>query len=352
MLPRSFPKSTNTKLLEFFRYFVVLLLIWTGCSKSSNITQASKTENEQKQLLPFTSLPRKLTSDYLPNLIHVHDRVFSGGLPSGNEAFAELSRMGVKTIISVDGMTPDVATASKYGLRYVHLPHGYNGISDRRIKELAKAVRELDGPIYIHCHHGRHRSPAAASVACVSAGMIPPNQAISVLKLAGTNPNYRGLFQAAEEAKPMDAQELDQLVVEFLSIQKIPAMAEAMVHLGHADDHLKLIAAAGWKTPSDHPDLEPAHEALLIRELYTELLRAKDVAQYPDDFRDWLRDSESAANELEAELRTWQSKPNTTVPPKIQELSARLSANCQACHVKFRDIPLGLQTKKPSKSHD
>ena len=83
-----------------------------------------------------------------------------------------------------------------YGLRYVHLPHGYDGIDQRRARELAKAVRDLPGPIYIHCHHGKHRSPAAAAVACVGAGLLKPDRSLCVLNTAGTSTNYRGLYQA------------------------------------------------------------------------------------------------------------------------------------------------------------
>jgi hypothetical protein len=70
----------------------------------------------------------QLASQHLPNLVRVHEKVISGGLPEGDAAFQELAALGVKTIISVDGMTPDVGMAAKHGLRYVHLPHGYDGM--------------------------------------------------------------------------------------------------------------------------------------------------------------------------------------------------------------------------------
>ena len=105
----------------------------------------------------------------LPNAYRLHPRVISGGQPEGEQAFARLKELGVKTVISVDGARPEVELARKYGLRYVHLPHGYDGVPDERASELAKAVRDLPGPVYIHCHHGKHRSPAAATVACVAA---------------------------------------------------------------------------------------------------------------------------------------------------------------------------------------
>src|SRR5262245_55603645 len=80
--------------------------------------------------------PTRLNSAYLPNAFRIHAKVMSGGLPAGEAAFAELAELGVKTIISVDGAKPDVMAAERHGLRYVHLPHGYDGISETRIKEL------------------------------------------------------------------------------------------------------------------------------------------------------------------------------------------------------------------------
>ncbi len=152
-------------------------------------------------LASVTVAAEPVATKYLPNTIRVHSNVYSGGLPSGDAAFGELADFGIRTIISVDGAQPNVALAAKHGLRYVHLPHGYDGISEDRVNELAKAVKDLPGPIYIHCHHGKHRSPAAAAVACVAAGLVPDTQALAILKLAGTSRRYRGLYRSAENAK-------------------------------------------------------------------------------------------------------------------------------------------------------
>lgn len=316
-----------------------LLLIGLGCTEA--LKQASTDEVSEELPVELAKGPVKIASEHLPDLVRVHQRVISGGLPDGDDAFKELVDLGVKTIVSVDGMTPDAKTANKHGLRYVHLPHGYDGVPGQRVKELAKAVSDLESPVYIHCHHGKHRSPAAASVACVSAGLIPSELAVSILEVAGTDPNYKGLYESARKAKALDKTLIDELQVEFREVQEIPPMAEAMVQLSHAHDHLHLVAKAGWERPADHPDLEPVHEALLIRELYTELLRIGEVANQPEDFRRWLENSETAAKELETELATWNVAESATVPPKrFAELVKRITTNCKACHVKYRDAPL------------
>jgi protein tyrosine phosphatase (PTP) superfamily phosphohydrolase (DUF442 family) len=287
-----------------------------------------------------------LDSAVLPNAYRLTDKVISGGQPEGEAGFAELRSLGVKTIVSVDGARPDVATARKYGLRYVHLPHGYDGIPQERMRELAKAVRDLPGPIYIHCHHGKHRSPAAAAAACVVTGDLKADQALEVLKTAGTSPNYRGLFASVQAARPIAADELDNLNVKFHETEKLPPLADAMIAVEHHHDHLKAIAAADWKTPPDHPDLDPPHEALLLAEQFSELLRTDAVQGHPAEFAKLLRDGEQAAYELELSLRT---------DPRDAERNngafATISANCQACHQQFRDVPLGEKATNTPKCH-
>lgn len=285
--------------------------------------------------------PHKISSQHLPNLLQIHPQVFSGGLPGGDAAFAELRRLGVKTLISVDGARPDVAGARRHGLRYVHLPHGYDGVPADRTRELAKAVHELPRPVYIHCHHGRHRSPAAASVACIAAGLLPKDDGLAALELAGTSPNYRGLYQSVREARRLDDAQLKRLVVEFRETVEVPPLAEAMVAMEHTHDDLKAIAAAGWRTAAEHPDLDPAHEALLLREHYTELLRSEAVGEETKDFQRLLHDAEQSATELEETLRTWHSvSPSSKPPTTLQRAFQRVTQDCANCHQKFRDTPL------------
>src|SRR5436190_2618002 len=117
--------------------YISLLAALIGCGQVKTLPASE----------PAPHAPLKIAAPHLPNAYQIHPKVISGGLPEGDDAFRELADLGVKTIISVDGATPEVATAKKFGLRYVHLPHGYGGISEARVAELAKAVHDLPGPI-------------------------------------------------------------------------------------------------------------------------------------------------------------------------------------------------------------
>jgi protein tyrosine phosphatase (PTP) superfamily phosphohydrolase (DUF442 family) len=290
------------------------------------------------------SSPERLATQHLPNALRIHPRVISGGQPEGAAGFEELRRLGVRTIISVDGAKPDIAAAKQAGLRYVHLPHGYDGVPAARVKELAKAVRDLPGPIYIHCHHGKHRSPAAASTACVAAGLIAPDQALGVLQVAGTSDKYRGLYESVGSARQLEARLLDELQSDFPETVAIPPLAQAMVHIEHSHDRLKLLAANGWKSTTKHPDLVPAHEALILREHFTELLRTEHVKSQPEEFQQLTRTSEQAAEALEAAFNAW--RPADPRPKSIDTAFHTLTTTCAKCHETYRDVPLGEKVAK------
>jgi protein tyrosine phosphatase (PTP) superfamily phosphohydrolase (DUF442 family) len=320
---------------------ICLVQVAFGCPPQLATGPASAQSDLRVRQPVAGDAPHPLAAVHLANVWRIHPKVISGGLPKSEAAFQELAALGVRTIISVDGAKPDIALAGKCGLRYVHLPHGYDGVPEHRAHELAKAVRDLPGAIYIHCHHGRHRSPAAAAVACVGAGFVEPAGAETILAAAGTSRSYQGLYQSALAARRLDDRLLDEMRPEFPESAKLPRLAEAMVQVEHTYEDLRQAAAAGWKSPPAHPDIEPAHEALLLREQFTELLRSAEVRREPELFRAWMRDSQSAAQALENAIRGWKSAGMTEPPPaEAGKLLDRITANCRACHVAYRDVPL------------
>ena len=316
------------------------IVVEVGCRKEDPLatTLAPSVIKLNEPIAERLAELEKLTVVHLPNAIRIHPKVISGGMPDGEAAFRELVGLGVKTAISVDGVKPDIELANKYGLRYVHLPHGYNGLPEARVKELAKAVRDLDGTIYIHCHHGNHRSPTAACVACISNGWIDTSTALSVLKIAETGENYLGLFNSVNSARKLDDALLDALEIEFPEIATLPPIAEAMMAIEDAHGHLKRMSANDWQPQQT---LNPAHEALLLREHFTEMLRMESVAKQPRGFQDLVKESISACMELEAAISHWKSStPAMADPNMIQQAFQLISTGCVTCHRQFRDVPL------------
>jgi protein tyrosine phosphatase (PTP) superfamily phosphohydrolase (DUF442 family) len=275
--------------------------------------------------------PVAVQADGLHNVFRVSDRVFSGSSPDGPDGFASLRQLGVKTVISVDGAKPDVAAADAHGLRYVHLPIGYDGISGDRAGQLAKAVRDLPGPVYIHCHHGKHRGPAAC--AAVQLTLDPTwtaERAERWMAAAGTDAKYSGLVRLPQTLRRPTAEELDALPPDFPTVAVVADLVRTMVDVDARWDHLKEVKAAGWKPPANHPDLDPPHEAVILAELYREAARLGDSTARGKEFVALLGEGEAAADELAKALR---AKDTTTAAAAF----GRSQSACTKCHEKYRD---------------
>jgi len=276
-----------------------------------------------------------VANEHLENLHRLTPKVLSGAEPHDEVAFKALNELGVKTVISVDGAKPNVELAKKYGMRYVHLPIGYDGVPTERTKDIAKALIELDGPIYVHCHHGKHRGPAAAASACVAGGLLTNEEALTVLKKMGTGANYSGLWESARTTQVVPVSELKKRPVEFKETTAVPPLADAMVHVDEKFDHLKLAQKANWGNIKDHPDLDPAHEALQLREVLFEMTRTDEFKNKPDDFKKWTQASIEQAESLQKHLQGGPLAPEFKT--KSEALMTELKKNCSECHKVYRD---------------
>lgn len=246
----------------------------------------------------------------------------------GEEAFAQLAQLGIRTVVSVDGARPDLPLAERHGLRYVHIPIGYDGISLEAGQTLRRLVRDAEGPYYIHCHHGVHRGPAAAAIACVAEGIVSGSESLAVLERAGTSRGYGGLWRDVRRyvAPPAD-QELPGLVAEA----QVPSLAAAMAILDRAADNLKLCQTAGWQTPVDHPDLVPAQEALLLHEGFRESVRQLEESNdYDEQFLKWMRESDERSGQVLLNLQADEYEAAGRDFTSLQQ-------QCRQCHDAYRD---------------
>jgi protein tyrosine phosphatase (PTP) superfamily phosphohydrolase (DUF442 family) len=275
----------------------------------------------------------------LHNVYRITDQLFSGSSPEGDKGFRSLKGLGIKTIISVDGARPDVVAAHKFDLRYAHIPFGYDGIPRDQVLRLAKAVRDLPGPIYLHCHHGKHRGPTAAAVVHLC---IDPNcsieQALNEMRRAGTDPHYTGLYAVPRNLVRPSLKDLVLVPSDFPEVAQVPGLAQIMVEIDSRWENLKLIRAAGWEVPKDHPDLDPPHEALQLAEHFREADRLKEVNKRPTQFREWLAESERRMTKLEQALRIAQESGKRD-RLAADEAFRQMEASCAQCHTTYRDVP-------------
>jgi protein tyrosine phosphatase (PTP) superfamily phosphohydrolase (DUF442 family) len=288
--------------------------------------QTVESPRQTADLLPGG--PTEADYPHLHNLLQVTGRIYSGGEPKDDEAFAELAKLGVKTVVSVDGAKPNVDLAQQHGLQYVHIPVGYDGVSGDAGKSLASLVKNAEGPFYIHCHHGRHRGPAATAVACIADRGADGQAALAILEKAGTSKGYGGLWRDVEAYTPPPAGEQ---LPELVSVAEVGSMAAAMSQIDRASDNLKLCEAAQWQTPADHPDVAPPQEALLLKEGFHETARQlAENNDYGEQFLAWIKVAEQSAAKLEAALNGGDMQAAGAAMAEVQ-------AQCKRCHNEYRD---------------
>jgi protein tyrosine phosphatase (PTP) superfamily phosphohydrolase (DUF442 family) len=248
----------------------------------------------------------------LHNVLSVGDGLFSGSSPEGAAGFDSLRARGVQTIISVDGAPPDGAAARDRGMRYVHVPVGYGGITREQAVLLCKAATELPGPIYVHCHHGKHRGPAACALIRLARGGWSADEAREFLKSAGTDPRYEGLYANARDFTPPTEAELRACPSIFPERVDVGGLAARMVEIDEVWDRIK-------KQPE-------AADVVQLIEHY------RESARLPNTEKMRFADAAAAARDLEGALRSG----NDAARKAAFDRSAGL---CTGCHREFRDRP-------------
>ena len=284
--------------------------------------------------MPSLADPKPRDCPGLHNVVAFYEGFLSGSVPEGAEGFDSLQSMGIKTIISVDGAVPSIDMARSRGIRYIHLPIGYNGFDETRKLQLVRAARDAmrSGPVYIHCHHGKHRSAGAAAAVAASLGWLAPDQAVERMKASGTAPNYTGLYKCATESVILDATVIDAVSPDFPEVSQPATFVKSMIEIDVINDHLREIEKASWSVPKDHPDLVPVAEAGRMADLFRLLLDGEVVRANPPEFADAMRRSADKAQQLEDMLLAGEKSPQ-----RLSEQLNLLQTSCKSCHARYRD---------------
>ena len=283
------------------------------------------------------STPKRLETDAIENLFQVSGRLFSGGQPNGEKGFRELSKLGVKTILSVDGARPDVEAARRAGMRYVHIPVGYDGVSRPSALQIVKAVTTLPGPIFIHCHHGKHRGPSAVALCGLATDGWSHTQALNWLKQAGTSTDYQGLFSSVRGFVAPSAAELAGVSPDLPAQAKVNSLIEAMVAIDEHWDRLKASRGQQEVPSKGEREIDPAHEALLLSEAFRELTRLEETRTRGDDLVARMHAAERASTALRSALSEAGPSPSPASRARVDSAFAAVSKTCSSCHAQHRD---------------
>ena len=273
----------------------------------------------------------------LHNVFRLSGNVISGSEPDGEAAFEHLAALGVRTVLSVDGKVPDAATAAKHGMRYVHIPIEYRGLTDEELLQLAKTFRECEAPIYAHCFHGKHRGPAAAAVGRLVLDGAGRERAIAEMRQwCGTAPEYEGLYRdVAAKLMPSEA-ETSAYAFDFPAARRFGGFREAMVDVARRDDALKLLLARDWAVDPAHPDVDALNEATKLATTLAASRSEADAAARPDDFQRWLAQSAELSARLAAQIEAVRASEPDALDAS-RRTYAELAKTCVACHAQHRN---------------
>jgi len=287
----------------------------------------------------LVTLPERAPSDS-PGLHHVYalsDNIVSGAEPEGRAAFASLAERGIRTIVSVDGATPDHELAAEFGMRYVHVPIRYSGIEQGELTALTKTFRELEGPFFVHCFHGKHRGPAAAAVGRLTLDSVDRRVALAEMRQwSGTSEKYDGLYSAVAFAELPDPATTSRFEFDFPAAHAFDGFREAMVHMAREHDVLIALADRGWEAHPDHPDWDGRNAATKLADILAQTHTMQEVLDEDSEYQGWLVSSEQMSRQI-ADLLGRVDQGDREAAAPAAKLVGELKNTCNRCHSGYRN---------------
>ena len=308
---------------------LALLLLFACSQENAEPTAAESvaTDGAETAAVEFHA-PIPIESTRINHFLDLGHGFYSGAMPSGPEAFAELAALGIKTVVNVDSARPAVDLAKAAGMEYVHIPIGYDRVPTEAALAFERVIQDSARPIYFHCHHGKHRGPAAAAIALRAASGCSAEQASTVLAAAGTSEDYKGLWRDVAAWSPAGE---DMLLPELVSMAKIADFPAGMAKIDRVWDRLKLIRKAGWKTPEGHPDLVVSQEALILAQLLHDS-SGMLPAEHRED-REFERLMEESAEFADSLLLATRAADADVLEGHYRDLAT----SCKNCHRDYRN---------------
>lgn len=256
-----------------------------------------------------------VAQEQIENVHRLSDSIWSGSSPETDADFAAIEKLGAKVVVSVDGAKPQVEAAAKRGLRYVHIPIGYDGADRTAQLAVIRLMQESKGPFYFHCHHGKHRGPTMAAMAGLANGSLDRIAALKSMSTAGTSPDYQGLWRTIRTWSPAkEGEELPKLV-------EVAEPTKFAKHMSQAEKLYKKLE----KLPQSG-DKESIETAAL---LYQSLAEASRLPKAVADRE--MQMAFDRAIHATAEMRSAVKEKRVT-----PATWAAITKSCVACHADFR----------------
>jgi len=131
----------------------------------------------------------------IDNFARVSDTYFRGAQPMGSD-YADLARLGVKTVINLIGDSDldqtEGSSVVKQGMRYVQIPMStHKAPTAKQLETFLAIVNDAASqPVYVHCVGGRHRTGVMTAVYRMTKDGITGAEAFSEMKRFNYGPDF------------------------------------------------------------------------------------------------------------------------------------------------------------------
>jgi protein tyrosine/serine phosphatase len=145
--------------------------------------------------LPASAQLSALAPVRIENFAKVNDAYFRGAQPVGSD-YADLARLGVKTVINLIGDDDldrtEEASVEEHGMRYVQIPMSTRKAPTAQQLDsfLAVANDPASQPVYVHCVGGRHRTGVMTAVYRMIKDGISGAEAFAEMKRFNYGPDF------------------------------------------------------------------------------------------------------------------------------------------------------------------
>ncbi len=319
----------------------VLVLLLGACRTSIEPSVTTPERRSANPSIRVQSIPTlSLERYHLPgieNFWALSPRIHSGSAPQGDAAFEALAKIGIRTVISVDGAEPDVETAARYGIRTVHLPMEYSGISQEDGWRLVKAVGIGSEGVYVHCHKGLHRGPTAVALLCMALEAWPATFAERWMHIAGTSEVYAGLYDSVKNFRVPSAEDLENIPEGPVEPVEVSPLVECMVQIENRFETLRGFAANEYLSLETQPGRAARNESVLLWELFREARRTGLGGELGFDYEERLTSAEVAAEFLHEQLGQLERDGSRLALATVNAALESMARECAGCHRVHRD---------------
>ena len=183
---------------------VILLCFLTACGNSEEKPDSGgidEADRPPRWAQPIAGL------EGLPNFHKVSDPLYRGAQPE-DEGFAELKRLGIKTVVNLRSLHSDRSECEKAGLDYVKITaQAWEAEEDEVVDFLKILADRARHPVFVHCQHGADRTGMMVAIYRIAMQDWSKEEAIREMRSGGFG--YHSIWKGLIEY--VDALDVDAL---------------------------------------------------------------------------------------------------------------------------------------------